>query len=229
MHLTMCPVCGEKEFKSVAVLWKDLIEKWALSSDEAAYINRQQGFHCLACKNNLRTMALADAILNAYKIESTLATAVASGSLDDVSILEVNHAGALTKSLDPLPQHHLITYPDYDLLDLKITSDKYDLVIHSDTLEHVPDPIRALSECRRVLKENGKCIFTVPIVTGRLSRSRAGLPPSYHGNRNSSGHDLLVQTEFGSDCWEYVLQAGFRSCAVSAIEYPAGLAICAIR
>ena len=228
MDLANCSVCGRTAFESVAVLWKDLIEKWELSDEEVEYINRQQGFYCLACGNNLRAMALADAILNAYSIETDLVSAVASGCLDGVSVLEINHAGGLTKFLSPLPQHQLVTYPEYDLLDLEIPSDKFDLVIHSDTLEHISDPVKALTECRRVLKENSKCIFTIPIITRRMSRSRAGLPASYHGNQNSGEQDLLVQTEFGSDFWEYVLQAGFRSCTVSCIEYPGGLAIQAI-
>ena len=38
----------------------------------------------------------------------------------------------------------------------------FDLVVHSDTLEHVPDPLRALQECRRVLRPGGALCFTVP-------------------------------------------------------------------
>ena len=52
-----------------------------------------------------------------------------------------------------------------------MASGTYDLVVHSDTLEHVPDPVRALQECRRVLRPLGACCFTVPIVVGRLTRS----------------------------------------------------------
>src|SRR5208282_3830755 len=42
------------------------------------------------------------------------------------------------------------------------------LVIHSDTLEHVERPVRALEECRRVLAPGGRVCFTVPIIVGRL-------------------------------------------------------------
>ena len=38
----------------------------------------------------------------------------------------------------------------------------FDLVVHSDTLEHVPDPVRGLAECRRVLKPHGLLILETP-------------------------------------------------------------------
>jgi len=38
----------------------------------------------------------------------------------------------------------------------------FDMVVCTDVLEHVPDPIKALEEIKRVLKDNGKIIVTVP-------------------------------------------------------------------
>jgi len=37
-----------------------------------------------------------------------------------------------------------------------------DLVICTETLEHLPDPLRALEEMRRVLKQSGKVVGSVP-------------------------------------------------------------------
>ena len=75
----------------------------------------------------------------------------------------------------------------------------FDLVVHSDTLEHVPDPLRGLSECRRVLRPNGGLCFTVPVIVGRLTRSRTVLPKSFHGMETTLSDDWAVQTEFGGD------------------------------
>ncbi len=59
----------------------------------------------------------------------------------------------------------------------------FDIVVHSDTLEHVENPVHALAECRRVLKPGGALCFTVPIIVGRLTRNRKGLPPELPGRR----------------------------------------------
>jgi ubiquinone/menaquinone biosynthesis C-methylase UbiE len=113
------------------------------------------------------------------------------------------------------------------MLNLDIESESVDLVVHSDTLEHIPNPDRALSECRRVLRGNGKCIFTVPIIVDRMTRSRTGLSPCYHGQSGVPADDQVVFTEFGADIWKMVLAAGFSSCELFSLEYPAALAIVA--
>ena len=105
----------------------------------------------------------------------------------------------------------------------------YDLVLHSDTLEHVARPIRALSECRRVLKPGGFCVFTVPLIVDRLTISREGLPPSYHGTPSSNPADFLVHTEYGADAWKHVTLAGFRECRIFALDYPSAHALVGAR
>ncbi len=102
-------------------------------------------------------------------------------------------------------------------------------MVHSDTLEHVVDPDTALRECLRVLAPGGACLFTVPIITGRLTRSRAGLPPSYHGHADCREPDFMVRTEFGVDVWTAVFEAGFGRCQFVAFRYPSGLALIAHR
>lgn len=220
-----CPVCGEKEFSQNEVLWKELINAWQLSTNEVAYINRQQGFHCKACSNNLRAMGLAAAILREINFQGTLKqlTEVRPKNV----VLEINRAGHLTNFLQQLPFHRLIEYPQFDMMNLDIESESVDLLVHSDTLEHVPNPERALSECCRVLRSDGKCIFTVPIIPDRMSRSREGLAPSYHGQSNVDSDDQLVHTEFGADAWKVVLKAGFSSCDIFSFEYPTALALIA--
>lgn len=220
-----CPVCGESDFLDSYVLWPELIKAWQLSDNEVAYINRQQGFHCKHCLNNLRAMGLSAAILRECGFQGTLEKFCLTSN--KVSILEINTAGNLTRFFNMMPAHKLIEYPQFDMLNLNIESESFDMVIHSDTLEHVPNPERALSECLRVLRNDGKCIFTVPIVVNRMTRSRIGLAPSYHGQSGVPAGDQIVCTEFGADIWQTVLQAGFQSCEIFALEYPSALVMIA--
>ncbi len=126
-----------------------------------------------------------------------------------------------------MPGHRLVRYPDYDMMALPFESGSFDLVVHSDTLEHVPDPVRGLRECRRVLRHGGACIFTVPVVVGRLTKSRKGLPRSVHGSEGCQDSSLTVHTEFGADAWCQVFESGFDECRVVPYRYPAGIALIA--
>ena len=220
-----CCICGHGEYCFAEALWKELIQSWQLSPRETDYINRQQGLCCKECGSNLRSIALAKGILDSYDSPSLFAQFVESPQASQLRVLEINEAGALTPFLEKIPLHKIVRYPDFDMTKLDLESDSYDLVVHSDTLEHVDYPLAGLSECRRILAENGRCIFTIPVIMDRMSRSRAGLLKSFHGSSETSGNDLVVHTEFGADFWQLVLQAGFSSCTVHCLEYPAGLAI----
>jgi SAM-dependent methyltransferase len=170
-------------------------------------------------------MALSSAILREVGFDGLLNDFCES--LTEISILEINTAGNLTSFLSNINRHKIVEYPEYDMQDLAIETGSFDLVIHSDTLEHVPNPERALSECFRVLKNDGRCIFTVPIIVDRMTRVCAGLVASYHGQSGVLADDQLVITEFGVDIWKTVLRSGFRSCEIFALEYPSALAIIA--
>jgi SAM-dependent methyltransferase len=224
-EIDSCPVCGATEFLDRLVLWPELENAWQLSKVEVAYVNRQQGYHCVSCKNNLRAMGLAAAIVNEYSFKGSLEK-FCQASLE-IDLLEINGAGNLTQSFRHLKRHKLVEYPEYDMLNLQIESASFDLVVHSDTLEHVPYPERGLSECRRVLRSNGRCIFTVPVIVDRLTRSRSGLAPSFHGRSGVPSEDQIVRTEFGADVWQTVLKSGFRSCEIFCYEFPASLVVIA--
>jgi len=50
-----------------------------------------------------------------------------------------------------------------DVQDMDVVADEsYDSAVCFEVLEHVPDPIKALSEIHRILKENGVLILTAP-------------------------------------------------------------------
>jgi SAM-dependent methyltransferase len=210
-------------------MFSALTRAWELSPAEEQYVDLQQGTHCKVCRANVRSMALARAILAFMGSENTLDAFLQTRDAASLRVLEVNEAGTLHGRLRLLPRHRLVAYPEHDLQHLVMPDESFDLVVHSDTLEHVPDPIQALSECRRVLTTKGRLAFTVPVIPGRLSRSREGMAPSFHGPPDCTDPGMLVHTEFGADCWSYVLLAGFSSCTMLPFCFPAGLAMLAER
>jgi SAM-dependent methyltransferase len=223
-----CAVCGSDELHYVEELSATLIREWELSAKEAAYVNRQQGLQCVRCGSTLRCMALATALLRHCGGAGTLAEFSASPAAQQLRVLEINEAGGVSPFLAKWPAHVFAQYPDVDMQRLPYPDASFDLVVHSDTLEHVPDPVLGLTECRRVLREGGACVFTVPIIVGRLTRSRAGLAPSYHGEP-AKGDAYLVHTEFGADAWTWPLAAGFADCRIVSLEHPAAHALIAVR
>ncbi len=94
-----------------------------------------------------------------------------------------------------------------NLENLTYDDSTFDLIITSDIFEHIRDYKKAFKEIRRVLKNGGMHIFTVPIRLGGLTLKRVDTsgnddvflqPKHYHG----SPIDLngsLVYNDFGLD------------------------------
>jgi SAM-dependent methyltransferase len=224
-----CTCCGGKDFMEEKVLWQALVDEWGLSPDETRYIDRQQGLKCRRCGSNLRTMALALAICLCYGHPGPFVELVRDRRVRRLRVLEINEAGQLTQFLSKLPSHTIARYPEVDMTQLPYRESSYDLVVHSDSLEHVPQPIAGLAECYRVLSPGGHCVFTIPVIVDRMTRSRAGLAPSYHGDRSERRDEMLVQTEYGCDAWKHVMCAGFDECRVISPEFPSALAFVGVR
>lgn len=205
-----CPVCGGREFRQTPVLWPELIDAWELTQDEVLLIDRQQGFCCASCGSNLRSMTIAAALLREFGSPMPLREFVARDPVvHQVRILEFNDAGNLTPYLSRCRQHMLVHYPEVDMQATAFPDEAFDIIVHSDTLEHVADPVMALKECRRLLSPQGKVLLTIPIVPTRLTRRRAGMGASYHGLPGQNTPDHLVHTEYGADFFRDMVEAGF--------------------
>jgi len=223
-----CPVCGGGEFSDREVLWPELIASWELSPDEAALINRQQGRCCRQCGSNLRSMTLAGALHACLSWNGTLQALVDSPLISGLHLLEINEAGSLSPYLRRCPNYTFAGYPQYDMQRLDLPAQCCDLVLHSDTLEHVPDPVQGLRECRRVLRPGGARLLTIPIVPSRLTRRREGLPPSYHGNAAVRPEDFKVWTEYGSDFFLDFIAAGWTQLSLFSLGTADALAVIGI-
>jgi len=224
-----CTCCGSNDLVASKVLWRALVEEWGLSEEETRYVDRQQGLQCRRCRSNLRTMALALAVCRCYGHDGTFAQFVKKFGTRRLRILELNEAGGLTQFLSKLPKHCLAKYPQVDMTHMPYADNSYDLVLHSDTLEHVRQPVSALAECYRILEPGGYCVFTIPVIVDRMTRGREGLPLSYHGDPNERSADLAVQTEYGCDAWKHLILAGFQECRLVTPEFPSALAFVGVR
>jgi len=228
-----CAVCGRRmPLLQLNVISKELAEQWEINSEWDKYFTEREGLVCTGCGSARRSVFLAEGILGFARqslgLESrTFAELVVEADFQKLNVAELNSLGALHRFLVRSPG---VVYSEYgstnpnirseDLFNLSYENESFDLIFHSETLEHVPDFRRAWMEIHRVLKPRGVCIFTIPVVAdGRKTRTRAhvdngtlvhDLPASYHGVPGEKKTDYLVFHEFGEDCVEGIQSLGFR-------------------
>lgn len=227
-----CVVCGKRmPLVQLNVITTELSRAWGLDKKWFGLFQEREGLICIGCGSARRTMVLAHGILEfANKILGLESTSfkklVTEEKFQKLKIAELNSLGALHQFLKISPNLHYSEYasksPDIrseDLMNLSYEDNAFDWVLHSETLEHVPNFQSAWKEIYRVLKPGGVCIFTIPVVAdGRKSRTRArlvdgivinDLPPSYHGLVGEEKPDYLVFHEFGEDCLDEIKSFGF--------------------
>jgi SAM-dependent methyltransferase len=179
---------------------------------------------------------LAQVVLDLYPVGSppaparSLADWVARPEVQSLRIAEINLIDGLHAQLAKLP---CVASSDYspgaaagavvgairseDLSGLTYPDAAFDLVLTSETLEHVADLACALRELRRVLVVGGRHIFTVPVlpsVPRTFARSVIRPDGSIEDRAPRICHPggdvgYPVFTEFGSDLPELMKGAGF--------------------
>jgi SAM-dependent methyltransferase len=202
-----CPSCGGREFRDRPVLPEALVAAWGLTPRQRRWFDRREGNACAGCGQSKRVRMLA------WSLARTVA------DLRSARVLQVNRindlapvlgaAGRLfTTGFGPaewVPERGRPGVSAHDFEDLGFAPGSFDLVVHSETLEHLWDPGRALAESHRVLRPGGALLYTVPLLHGRRTRRRSRrrpdggvehlLPPSFHGLAG----EYPVRWEFGGD------------------------------
>lgn len=239
LGLKRCSAC-DRRMRTVKwpVMWAQLGADWELSETLYAQMEEREGRVCPFCSSNERVRLLARTLLEDIRQTKgrkcrSVAHLVSRFTNDDLAIAEINAIAHLHPLLARLPR---LSYSEFGSTDLAVPNENlmalsyddgvFDYVLTSDTLEHVPDFDRALSEIRRILKPGGKHIFTIPVIWERTTRQRASMkdgvvhhlsPPSYHAGPQPNQEDYLVFNEFGGDVVERIEREGF---TVKVIRHP---------
>lgn len=247
-----CPVCSAALVVLMRPVMSDtLAREWNVNSEWVNYFNRREGEICLSCGGSIRGRMFALALLKWIGVSQGIVACgmkslVRHPRVMELKIAEINSCGPLHKHLKKLKN---LAYSEYspddgatrheDLLALSYPDEKFDIILHSDTLEHIPDVDRALFELRRVLKPGGAMIFSIPVVRdGRSTLVRASLQngiltehltPSYHGGSYQKTQQYLVCSEFGEDFFETVRKSGFQLDILEHPTNPAAFTIIAVK
>lgn len=231
-----CAACGRLApmlYRRRAIA-PELERRWGLSPRLAEAVARKESMACARCGAKLRARRLAVALLEEWPMGSPPARSMAAWvrhpEARPLRVAEVNRVDGLHDQLARLPG---LAYSEFldgpgpatsangvrheDLTRLSYPDASIDLVLTSETLEHVPDLGAALAEIRRVLVPGGRHLFTVPLLPGvptTFARSVLGpdgviehrAPPIAHPG-GDSGYPVFI--EFGADLPEILRRAGF--------------------
>jgi SAM-dependent methyltransferase len=201
-----CIQCRGRDFRFRPVLDDHLADTWELTPKLRAMFDQREGHSCGNCGMSKRVRMVLWSIKRLFP------------DIRPARVLHLNQVNGLSGFLRG--SGHLVeTFYDssqpiaiqreglinQDMQQLGLGGEQFDLVVHSETLEHLHQYDQALAECHRVLKPGGAQIYTVPLIRNRRTRRRVqldatgshlnSLPPSYHG----IGKDYQVVWEFGGD------------------------------
>ena len=178
-------------------------------------------------QNNLRCMTLAAAITRAFDFSGSLENFCRNDSrIRVLHVIEVNPSGTLLAISSFLLNTSSTLFHSWTFSKMSFEDSSIDVMIHSDTLEHVPNSRSALKECRRVLKPEGRLFYTVPIVVGRLTRTRRGLPASYHGKPDLPRARITwCKPSMGPTFGAKFSRPGSNEVTLTSLTFPASVAI----
>lgn len=231
-----CTVCGRTRpmLYRRRVIPPRLAELWGLTPGLAEALARKESCDCSACGAKLRCRRLAEAVLRLYRVGDSpapsLARWVAFPEAQALRIAEINRINGVHEVLGRLPHFASSDYTpgaepgsvvdgirSEDLTRLTYPDESFDLVLTSESLEHVPDLDAALGEIRRVLVPGGRHVFTVPLLPGtgrtypraivRPDGTIDDVAPRICHPGGDWGYPVF--TEFGADLPAILTDAGF--------------------
>lgn len=227
-----CPVCAKYRVEHRRQIISDtLASAWELNQEWRAWFDDREGLYCPLCQSNRRSQHMGITLVSHLNHKlglscRSLREVVGHPKFHELRVAEMNACGQLHCWLS---RHPGLAYSEYqgrapvcsqDLHNLTYADASFDLVLTSETLEHIPDLPRALAEIRRVLKPGGVHVFTTPVLWDReTSRTCARLgadgviehlrPASFHGLPGTTAGDMMVMVEFGADIIALLAHAGF--------------------
>jgi hypothetical protein len=235
-----CEICGRfgPWLYERRVIPPRLEELWGLSPRQAEALARKESSDCSWCGAKLRARRLGRVLLETYPVGTPAAKAgsvrswVKTAEARALRVAEINRVEGLHEALLGLPQ---LAFSEFnptappgglvngvrseDLARLTYADASFDLVVTSETLEHVHDLSAALAEVWRVLAPGGWHLFTVPVLPGvATTYARTVLRPDGTLEHKAveirhPGGDVgyPVFTEFGVDLPMILEHAGFRT------------------
>ena len=214
-----CPLCGAEGVFQL----------------EHAPIQAPRDFPCPSCGATVVFQAEASAILDEYERGQLvcLEELLTSPDFTDMAVLHIGRTGPIRNRLKRLNDYHetifdperqpgvtLIDRPELSNQDhqcFTFDDERFDLLVSSHVLEHVPDWRLALAEAFRVLRPGGRYVFSIPSrVLRPRSHRRAEVvhgeivnidEPRFHNS--PSGEPALVFTDFGRDLVDAMEELGF--------------------
>jgi len=223
-----CFVCGaiDQQWQMNSTITDDLAQSWQLTKLQRQQLDRRESSFCPKCGNSLLNRSLAQAIVNQIQLPKvySLIEWIKRANRKGIRVAEINSCGKLHLSLRKISRLYysefnldrnklsfwqkLRTPRHEDITKLSYHDNTFDLVLHSEVLEHVCDSHQALLECRRILKPNGICLFTTPLIPKRKTKKCVDQNPenkeiiyqknpSFHSGDNKKNN--LVWWEFGGD------------------------------
>jgi hypothetical protein len=145
-----CIACGGKTFEQRSVINDALASAWGLSERERTDFDEREGHTCVACQMSKRVRMLLWSIRRLFPVRAGLRV---------VHFNQINHLSPVLRALGDVTETcykpgterggKVGELVSEDICQLTFPGNHFDLAIHSETLEHLFDYGKGLSEVQR--------------------------------------------------------------------------------